>query len=79
MKPVGHFYEHYTDVGRHGEKEFSEILGLERGFVSEYPAGNLCETFHYVGNFLSESGLNVFTGEFSVFHHVMQKSGAYRC
>ncbi len=76
VEAVGHLDEHHADVGRHGQEQLAEILGLQRGLVAEYPSRNFRQPLHYVGYLVSESGCDVVPRIVGVLDHVVEQRGA---
>ena len=76
VQAVGHLDEHHADVLAHGEQQFAEVLGLQRGLVTEDAARDLGQTVHDAGDFLAELGLDVLDSVVGVLNHIVQQGSA---
>ena len=76
VQSVGNLDEDDSDVFRHGENEFSEVLGLHAGLFAEHASRYFGQSVHYAGYLLPEEVADIFGGVVGIFDHIVQQRGA---
>ncbi len=75
MQTVGEFDHQHAQIGRHGEHEFAEILGLFARFRFDFEAVQFGDAIHQSADFRAEQLFNFIERRIRILDRVVQQRG----